>query len=227
PVGYGFDIVSARDAYDIAAADALEPELAQHARRRPIVDEVRGGEPRQLARMKSVADDGLGRLGGVAAAPPWAAEPEAEFGSTRAPAVVSRTADQPSLQLDGKPHLAAAGLEPGHGLRLRQRIGDVARHGRNGPLAREPRELGCITVPEGPQEQTLGSKRNHEQSVAAREGLVNLRPRRAVIERTATRRPPSDTPGCRPRIRARRDSLLQGAFGRRLHRDIDPSAALG
>ena len=46
---------------------------------------------------------------------------------------------------------------------------------------------GCISVPEGPQEQTLGLKRNHEQSVAAREGVTSISVR-AGLSSSALRR---------------------------------------
>ena len=57
PVGDDLDVVSgARRIRYSRGRRRSKPSLAKHAGRRPIVDEVRGGEPRQLARIgKSVA----------------------------------------------------------------------------------------------------------------------------------------------------------------------------
>ena len=187
PVGDDLDVLLARGAGDAAATHRLEAELGEHPGGSRVVGEVRGGEGRQPRIGEAVAHHGAAGFRRVAMPPPRPPEPEAELGDAGGPAVEAHAADQTALPLDAETHLAPHRPEPAHRLRGREGIGDVARHGGNGPVAGEARELVRIGVAEGAQDEAFCLELRHLS-----------RPRSRRTARPRARDQPATAPSAEP-----------------------------
>src|SRR5262249_18051337 len=155
PIGDHLNLALARGAGDAAAAGGLKPELGQHPGGRWIIREMRGGECGQSRIGKAMPHYGVAGFSGIALAPPRPPEPEAEFGDAGGSAIKAHATNQLPPELDAEAHLPAHWLEPAHGLSGREWIGDVARHGGHGPVARKACKLLRIGHAKRAQEETL------------------------------------------------------------------------
>src|SRR5262245_8450532 len=161
PIRDHLNLPLSRGAGDPATADRLETEFGQHPGGCQIVREVRGGERRQPPIGKTMPHDSLTGFCGVSMSPPRPPEPEAKFSDPGRPAVKAHTANELPIELDAEAHLAADGLKPAHGLSRREWIGDIARHGSDGPIARQACKLFRIGHAKRAQEETLFFELHH------------------------------------------------------------------
>src|SRR5215472_3291527 len=161
PIRDHLNLPLSRGAGDPATADRLETEFGQHPGGRQIVREVRGGERRQPPIGKTMPHDCVAGFCGVSMSPPRPPEPEAKFSNPGRPAVKTHTANEMSIELDAEAHLAADGLKPAHGLSGREWIGDIARHGSDGPIARQACKLFRIGHAKRAQEESLCLELDH------------------------------------------------------------------
>src|SRR6516165_3143672 len=161
PISDHLNLTLARRARDPATADRLETEFGQHPGGRQIVREVRGGERRQPPIGKTMPHDRVAGFCGVSVSPPQPPEPEAKLCDAGGPTVKSHTANELPVELDAEAHLAADRLKPAHGLSGRERIGDIARHGCDGPIAREACKLFRIGHAKRAQEEPLCLELDH------------------------------------------------------------------
>src|SRR5215472_472464 len=161
PIRDHLNLSLARGAGDPATADRLETEFGQHPGGRQIVREVCGGESRQPPIGETMPHDSMARFGSVSVPPPRPPEPEAKFSDPGRPTVEAHTANELPVELDAKAHFSADGLKPAHSLSGRERIGDIARHRGDSPIARQPCKLFRIGHAKRAQEESLCLELHH------------------------------------------------------------------